>query len=71
MTESLSGLRAYTYHIRQCGACLIPGARDWFLRHDLVWRDFVRDGIAVEALEVIDDIYAKTIVAKVREEASR
>lgn len=38
---------------RRAGIC--PRARHWFARHGLDWRDFIRNGIALEALRNTGD----------------
>lgn len=52
------------------GFC-VAGGRAWFARHHLDWRAFVREGIAIERLEAIDDAFCRAIVAHARAEATR
>ena len=39
------------------------GARDWFRAHGLDWDDFVRNGIAHEAMEATGDALGLALVA--------
>lgn len=39
---------------RAAGVC--KGARHWFGRHGLDWRDYIQNGIAVEKLRATGDI---------------
>lgn len=62
-----SGLRVMRSHLdeiepRYCA----DGARRWALRVGLDWSEFVRRGIAVEALEQTGDAMALKLVAFVR-----
>lgn len=40
--------------LRAVGVC--PAVRHWFARHDLDWRAFLRDGIAIEDLRATNDM---------------
>ena len=43
------------------------GARDWFAAHGLDWTDFIRNGIAAEAMEATGDALGLALVAWARE----
>lgn len=64
-------VRVYVRHIRACGYCLIPGARDCARHHGLDWRDFIRNGIPVSTLKMINDVMCQNIVAKALQEHSQ
>ncbi|MCV2877618.1 hypothetical protein OE699_02030 [Sedimentimonas flavescens] len=38
---------------RRVGIC--PAARNWFARHGLDWRDFLRNGVELERLRATGD----------------
>lgn len=42
------------------------GARAFFARHDLDWRDFLKNGIAVETLEEINDAMSNKVIEVAR-----
>lgn len=46
-----------------CGYCG-KGIREWAKRHDLNYRDVIRDGIDVEELAKMDDAAAQDVVRK-------
>ena len=48
-----------------------PGARRWFDRMRLSWRDFVFNGIDADVLEQTGDAMAMRLVAHVRERDGR
>ena len=52
--------------VRQTGHC-VAGARDWFNRHGLDFRDFIRNGIAEEDFLTSGDTIAVEIVKATRE----
>ena len=60
--------RLYARHVRACGICLIPGARNWFALHGLDWRDFLRNGIPVSTVEAIGDSIAREAVGHAMKE---
>lgn len=66
-----SEVRVYVRHIRACGYCLVPGARDCARHHGLDWRDFIRNGIPVSTLKAINDVMCQNIVAKALQEYSQ
>jgi hypothetical protein len=47
--------------VRQAGHC-VAGARDWFARHGLDFRDFIRNGIAEESFLASGDAIAAEVV---------
>ena len=51
--------------LRHMGYCH-AGARRWAKRHAIDWNDFVKNGIAIEMLERIDDAMCKRLVAAVK-----
>ena len=64
MTET----RAYVRHLRPT-YCPAAG-RQWFAAHGLSWRDFVREGIAVETLEQTGDLPGIEVARRARAEAA-
>lgn len=64
-----SGILVRVAHIRQANLCT-GGARTWFERHGLSWRDFINDGIPVESLEATGDPLAFRVTAEARGEHS-
>jgi hypothetical protein len=52
--------------IRKTGHC-VAGARDWFFRHDLDFRDFIRNGIEEEKFLASGDVIAAQIVQATRD----
>lgn len=67
MIVTVAHVRSVTGLSRRRGFCL-SGARAWFSRHGLDWRDFVRHGIDAAVLEATGDALALTLVAHAREE---
>jgi hypothetical protein len=57
-------------HCRAAGMCLTPGVRDFFARHNLDYRDFIRNGIdankLIEATQ--SDAMALQVVSVARKE---
>ncbi len=51
--------------LRHMGYCH-AGARRWAKRHEIDWNDFVKNGIAIEMLERIDDAMCQRLVAAVK-----
>jgi hypothetical protein len=47
--------------VRQAGHC-VAGARDWFGRHGLDFRDFIRNGITEERFLAAGDALAVEVV---------
>lgn len=47
----------YHYHLKQLQFCN-RGARQWFERHQLSWRDFLQSGIELKIIEEIGDEFA-------------
>lgn len=64
-------VRVYTRHVRGCGFCLIPGARDWFAVHGLDWRDFVRNGIPASTILATGDPMAVQAVRAAEREQQK
>lgn len=62
-TEHLFTIRGYS---RRQGFCR-GKSREWFQRHGLDWRDFVRNGISAEKLEATGDGLALALVDWARE----
>lgn len=54
-------LRTVPYFKRSPGFCR-PKSQEWFKRHGLNWRDFVRNGISAAVLEATGDGFALAIV---------
>lgn len=54
MTEVTSELRVYSRHIRAAKICM-NGSRQFFVKHDLNWNDFLDNGIPVSVLKKIGD----------------
>lgn len=54
-------------HVRAAKICAL-GSRTFFERHDLNWKDFVKNGISSERLEAIGDPIALKAVAAARAE---
>ena len=52
--------------IRKAGHCA-RGARDWFERHDLDFRAFLKQGISVEKFLISGDALAQRVVELKRE----
>jgi hypothetical protein len=51
--------------IRKTGHC-VAGARDWFSRHDLDFRDFLRNGISEQKFLASGDVLAAEVVTATR-----
>lgn len=52
--------------VRLAGHC-VKGAREWFDRHDLDFRDFIKNGISEERFLSSGDALAAEIVKRKRE----
>jgi hypothetical protein len=57
----MSGGKITIDDVRLAGHC-VAGARDWFDRHGLDFRDFIRNGIAEERFLAAGDAIAAEIV---------
>lgn len=55
---------------RRAGFCR-AGTRAWAASHGFDWRDFARNGIAIEQLDAVDDAFAQALVKWARECAAR
>ena len=51
--------------LRHMGYCH-AGARRWAKRYEIDWNDFVKNGIAIDTLERIDDAMCQRLVAAVK-----
>lgn len=60
-------MRVHVRHLRTAKIC-VPGARDWWARRGLDWRDFVRNGIDAETLLETGDPDAVRVVEIARNE---
>lgn len=56
------GPRIYADDVRRAGFCITPGARDWFARHDLDFRDFIKNGISESEFLNTGDALAQRVV---------
>lgn len=54
-------MRIYIKDIRDAGHC-VKGTRDWFDRHGLDFRKFLREGISEEEFTTKGDALARRIV---------
>ena len=52
-------------HVRAVGLC-VHGTRTWFARHDLDFRDFLRDGCDAETVLATGDAMAQRVVEHAR-----
>ncbi|MDX9861605.1 MAG: hypothetical protein RBS99_11890 [Rhodospirillales bacterium] len=50
--------------VRACGMCS-SGARAFFARHGLDWRDFLQNGIDADTVAATGDAMALTVVERV------
>jgi hypothetical protein len=62
----VSGDKITIDDVRLAGHC-VAGARDWFARHDLDFRDFIRNGIAEQKFLAAGDALAAEIVKAKRD----
>lgn len=60
-------IRVYHRHIRAAKICM-SGSREFFVKHELNWNDFLEHGIAVSKLEEIGDPIALRAAHKAVEE---
>lgn len=67
MTEVSSEPRIYIRHIRGAKRCA-GGTRNWWLKHNLDWKDFVKNGIDAETLLATGDPMALQVVEIARAE---
>lgn len=70
MKVTVAHLRSVPGFSPKPGFCLSQ-ARVWFKRHNLDFRDFVRNGIDAEKLEATGDGLALAVVAHARKEVAR
>lgn len=52
--------------VRKTGHC-VAGAREWFARHGLDFRDFIRNGIEEERFLASGDVIATEVVKATRD----
>jgi hypothetical protein len=59
-----------TRHLQAARLCIVPGARDFFKRHNLNFKEFVKHGIDAELLIATGDALALSavVVAKAEQE---
>ncbi len=55
-------------HVHAAGMCIKPGAKMFFARHDLDFRDFIRNGIDADKLIATGDALAFAVVKVATEE---
>jgi len=67
VTEVSSEPRVYVRHLRGAKRCA-SGSRNWWKKHNLDWRDFVKNGIAAETLIATGDPLALEVVEIARAE---
>lgn len=65
MAEARNSDRLYMEDCRRAGHC-VRGVRAWFNQAGLDFRDFLKNGIAVEQIESMHDGYADQIIARKR-----
>jgi len=65
--EVTSELRCYMRHIRAAKICA-GGARDWWPKKGLDWRDFLANGIPAEVLTATGDAFALKVVREAERE---
>jgi hypothetical protein len=58
--------RIHLGDVRAAGYCVL-GARDWFRRHGLDWRGFVRNGIPETDLLATGDALARRVIERKRD----
>lgn len=61
------GIRIYPKHIRAAGMCMLPGAKTWFERYGLDWKDFIRNGVAIEDVIATGDELGMQVVRIARD----
>ena len=52
--------------VRAAGACILPGAKAFFKRHNLDFKSFIRNGIPAEQLLATEDEMAVRVVELVK-----
>lgn len=68
-TEANPEVRVFPRHIRAAKICM-GGSRQFFVKHDLDWNDFVSNGIPVNTLERIGDPIALRAARQAEAEAA-
>ena len=64
------GMKITVDDVRKAGHC-VRGAKDWFDRHNLDFRKFVKEGIPADEFLSSGDAIAQTIVNKKIERESK
>lgn len=59
--------KIYARDIRAAGMCIIPGAKMFFERYGLDWRDFMRNGVEIEKIIATGDELGMQVVTKVQD----
>lgn len=59
-------MRVYAKDVKSAGYCLNIGARRWFARHNLDFREFMRDGMDAEAASHINDAFMTKVLEAAR-----
>lgn len=72
MSDSNKKIIVTSRHCRAADMCLTPGAREFFKRHNLNYRDFIKNGIDADVLIATGDAMALQVVAiaKAEQEAT-
>lgn len=65
----MSKLTITAKHVQAAHMCLIPGAQNFFKRHNLNFRDFIKNGIDAELLIATGDALALEVVELARKQA--
>lgn len=63
-------IKLYHRHLKQLQFCN-RGARAWFERHNLSWRDFLQSGIDLDIIKNIGDEFAQRAVTHVHAELEK
>jgi hypothetical protein len=71
----VTGIRVTAEHARLAkiggpGVLCAPGIRGWCARYGIDLRDFLDNGMPVEAMESINDAYAQRLAAVARSQAA-
>lgn len=55
-------------HVRDAGLCS-RGARAWFARHNLDFRDFLTKGLPISQIDALNDALGNKVAAAARDDA--
>lgn len=66
MRVTLQHLRTIPSYSAKPGFCM-RDSRAWAKKHGIDWSVFLRDGVAIERMEAIDDAFAQALVKWTRE----